>query len=122
MGDNTLENDTIAQACQILSVYRFCAKQAKELKKCQAQQHGWGFGSETPCQREISAFKTCSKEKAEEVIGTLAKVASYKCADLVASYNACVHRRMSSEACEREDYNAMLCAAKLVVSSVNVEK
>ena len=121
MGD-----DIVAEACKILTVYKHCRRQAKQLSACRSTlgasssgsaASGSFFAGADPCARQTAAFKTCSEERLEPVIADLMKVAARKCPAQVRAFEQCKRRTMSNVKCEFEDLRAMECAARHVVAS-----
>ena len=119
-------DDTIGQACQILTAYKHCKYQAQRLRKCRKNSEStksfFGFNQSVQCQREEASFKTCSREKLEGVITDLTHVAAKFCPKEVVLFQQCKAQTMSEEACEMEDQRAMECAARAVIASARASK
>ena len=115
MGD-----DLIGSACKLLTTYKHCKLQAKRLSICKkkaSKDNSFFSIQSNSCDREISSFQTCSREKLEAVIGDLTKVAAKFCPREVLKFQQCKARTMSQQACEMEDQRALECAARAVISS-----
>ena len=119
-------DDIVAEACKILTVFKHCRRQAKQLSACRrgASSSAGSFsffgGGVDPCARQAAAFTTCSEERLEPVIADLMKVAARKCPAQVRAFEQCKRRTMSNVKCEYEDLRAMECAARHVVASAAV--
>ena len=125
-----MSDDPVAEACKILTTFKYCRAKATALRKCQREGGGRSggtgsslFGSHrNQCAREVSAFQTCAAERLQQVVGDIARVAYAKCPDEARAFEQCKQRTMSAEACEAQDQKMMECASRLIIRSVHQQK
>lgn len=106
------EEDTIAQATQLLAVALHCRKEADGLRKC-SSEHGEGSAQ---CRHHHRAFVTCANASTMQVVADLVKIADKRCPAEVADYHRCKRDNPSSD-CEEQDLAALRCASRSVLES-----
>mmetsp|Transcript_36533 Transcript_36533/g.60511 ORF Transcript_36533/g.60511 Transcript_36533/m.60511 type:complete len:120 (+) Transcript_36533:109-468(+) len=111
------KEDDIQQACQLLTVYMYCRRQAAELRSCRERGSLRSIASlGSKCGAEHAAFVTCCNEHSGQVVTALVKIADQRCPEQVAAYQLCKSQSLGSD-CEHEDMAAMLCAGRHVLKS-----
>jgi len=117
-----MSDDLVGEACKILTTWKHCKAEAQRLRVCRKKAKSnegmfTGMNKSNECRREVSSFKTCSREKLESVISDLTAVASKFCPNECRAFERCKAEKMSDEACAKEDLRALECGARRVIAA-----
>jgi hypothetical protein len=116
-----MSDDPVAEACKILTTFKYCRAKASALRKCQRTggRPSLFGGHQSACAREVARYQTCARERLEQVIGDIAQVAYTQCPDEARAFEACKQRTMSASACEAQDQRMMECASRMIIHSAH---
>mmetsp|Transcript_127274 Transcript_127274/g.360185 ORF Transcript_127274/g.360185 Transcript_127274/m.360185 type:complete len:113 (+) Transcript_127274:76-414(+) len=106
----------LKDACQLITVKKFCTEQAAALQQCVKLNGG---ADREDCRGEQHRFVSCATEAMPGVIGVLTDVASQRCRTEVQAFQQCVKGRgggtSAEEACEALDQAALECAGRAIL-------
>lgn len=100
----------VAEAAKLLTIVMHCKSQATALQTCTGDD----------CVRARAAFTTCANEHAHSVVQALVQIASTRCPEQVAEFNAC-RTHLPGAKCEEQDLDALRCASRQVLLSSRAE-
>jgi hypothetical protein len=107
----------IPQACDILTAFVYCKKQAEAYHRCAARCANSAAVARS-CAFESASFVSCGEETLPKVIEALVAIAAKRCLTEVGAHEKCLrkHSGYYHDECARTDALALNCAARHVVA------
>lgn len=106
----------IPTACQILTSYKHCRKEAAEFMACQARATQHAQSVEERCHSPKISFISCAEDSLDLVLKDLMAIAAARCRAEVGAHHRCLETKRADE-CEMTDTAALNCAALHVIRS-----